>query len=357
MIYLSSGSGPAPPAATPPIPGLPAPAPPAAWLGLNYNSSANTGKLTDFAVRGIVYDREGRVTVQAGETVANSFEFGGGVSTSYAAQMVPDIVVEPTSGPSGCEGNPSPSKLCLPSGATEIASYVRGFIQTVSSVLHIHPGKRVLFEPMNEPWNWASPPGTQSGKVAAAQYAAILAQLLPAAKTQKIPLSDVYVPATGTLSDGTSWISGLYKAQPCLKPGASSCGPIAGWNLHPYGLPNSSSEGIESVPAIRAGMMSGQDNLIVSEIGFCATDVSGGKDCDKNKPDISGTSSQTAAWLSKTLKEAAPMHQAGWLKALLLWERAGSGGTGSGWAMQYPNGSLTAQGRALDLFADSSAGR
>jgi hypothetical protein len=99
-------------------------------------------------------------------------------------------------------------------------------------------------------------------------------------------------------------------------------------------------------------MLSGQDNLIVSEIGFCATDVDGGSGCDENVPDIDGTSAQTAAWLSETLKEAAPMHQAGWLKALLVWERAGSG-----WAMQNPDGSLTAQGRALDLFADSAAGR
>ncbi len=356
-INLSHGTAPAPPAAAPPAPVLPAPAPPAAWLGLNYNSGTNIGGLTDFAVRGIVYDREGRLVVEAGETPENFPRFGDGLRTVYAAQMVPDVVVDPAGGPSGCEGNPSPSKLCLPTDRTGIGSYVRAFIQTASSVLQAHPGKRVLFEPMNEPWNWASPPGTRSGRVAASQYAAILAQLLSAAKANKIPLSDIYVPAVGMLADGTSWVSGLYEAQPCLKPGSSSCGPIAGWNLHPYGLPNSLHEGIGSVPGLRAGMLSGQDNLIVSEIGFCATDVSNGKNCNENKPDIVGTSSQTAAWLSETLKEAAPMHQAGWLKALLLWERAGSGGTGSGWAMQNANGSLTAQGRALDLFAGSSAGR
>ncbi|MGI8557162.1 MAG: hypothetical protein ACR2ND_02445 [Solirubrobacteraceae bacterium] len=310
------------------------------------------GGLTDFALRGVVYDREGRIDADAGDTPDNSPQFDNGLGTSYAAQMVPDIVVEFASGPSGCEGNPNPNKLCLPTAETDIGRYVSGFIQTASSVLHAHPGKTVLFEPMNEPWGWASPPGTQSGNVAAAEYAAILAQLLPAARANKIPLSDIYVPATGTLKDGTSWVSDLYKAQPCLKPGSTSCGPIAGWNLHPYGLPNSATEGIKSVPGMRAGMLSGRDNLIVSEIGFCATDVNGGKSCDQNKPDITATSSQAATWLSETLKEAAPMHQAGWLRALLLWERAGSG-----WAMQNPDGSLTAQGRALDLFADSSAGR
>jgi hypothetical protein len=306
---------------------LPAPAPPAAWLGLNYNSRASPGELSDFADRGIVYDREGNIEVQAGETPANTPRFGVGLSTAYAARMVPDIEVDPASGPSGCEGNSDPVKLCLPTDETDIESLIRGFIQTASSVLEDYPGKRVLFEPLDEPWDWASPPGTQSGRLAAAEYAAML-------------------------SDGSSWIPDLYKAQPCLKPGPTSCGPIAGWYLHPYGRPDSSSEGIESVPGVRKRMLSGQDNLIVSEIGFCATDVDGGSGCDENVPDIDGTSAQTAAWLSETLKEAAPMHQAGWLKALLVWERAGSG-----WAMQNPDGSLTAQGRALDLFADSAAGR
>jgi hypothetical protein len=353
VVAVNGSRGPAPvPAVAPPRPAAPAPPPPAAWLGLDYNSSANAGRLNDFAVRGIVYDREGEVEVDAGETPENSPRFANGLAVSYGAQMIPDVVVDPASGPTGCEGDPNPSKLCLPTNETDIGRYVQGFIQTASSVLQTHPGKRVLFEPMNEPWDWASPPGTQSGSVAAAQYAALLAQLLPAAKASKIPLTDIYVPATGTLSDGTSWVSGLYKAQPCLKPGPTSCGPIAGWNIHPYGLPNSPTEGIGSVPGVRAGMLSGQNNLILSEIGFCATDVSGGKNCNENKADIVGTSSQTATWLSKTLEEAAHMHQAGWLTALLLWERAGSG-----WAMQNPDGSLTAQGRALDLFAASPAGR
>ena len=343
---------PAPPAATPPAPALPAPAPPLAWLGLNYNSSSGVGALGDFANRGIVYDREGSVEVDAGQTPENAPQFAAGLNTVFAARMVPDIQVDPASGPPGCEDDPDPSKLCLATDNTGIGSYVQGFVQTASSVLQAHPGKMVLFEPMDEPWDWGSPPGTQSGKVAAREYATILVRLLVAAKADRIPSRDIYVPATGVLSDQTSWIPDLYAAQPCLKPGTTSCGPIAGWNLHPYGLPNSSTEGIESVPGVRAGMLSGRDNVIVSEIGFCAVDVDGGKECNENQPDIVGTSAQTAAWLSETLREAAAMHRAGWLKALLVWDRAGGG-----WAMQNPDGTLTAQGRALDLFADSSAGR
>ena len=334
------------------MPTSPVPAPPAVWLGLDYNSGTSTGKLDDFAVRGIVYDREGSMEVTAGQTLQNAPGFRDGLSASYAAGMVPDIEMDLARGPSGCGQAPNPGKLCLPADETDIESYVRGFIQTARSVLLAHPANRVLFEPMDEPWNWASPAGTGAGVVAAREYAAVLAQLLPAAKAARIPLSDIYVPATGSLGDGTSWISDLYQAQACLKPGPATCGPIGGWNIHPYGRPHSSSEGIESVPVVRAGMRSGRENIVVSEIGFCADDVDAGKNCGENQPDIVGSSSQAAAWLSETLREAASMHRAGWLKALLVWQRAGGG-----WAMQNSDGSLTAQGRALDLFADSALGR
>jgi hypothetical protein len=352
VVAIESSGGPAParPAPTPPVPAEPAPAPPAAWLGLNYNSGSNAGEINDFAVRGIVYDRAGSIEVEVGDTPENAPWFRTGLDTSYAAQMIPDIEVDPATGPPGCYDAPDISKTCLPTSETEIRSLIQGFVQTAGSVLRDYPGKRVLFEPLDEPWDWASPPGTEAGKLAAAEYATILAQLLPAGQAAGIPLSDIYVAAIGKLPDGTSWVPDLYKAQPCLKPGPATCGPIAGWYLHPYGLPHSST-GIESVPGVRAEMLSGQGNIILSEIGFCATDVDGGKACDENSSNLDGTSSETAIWLSETLQEAGPMHRAGWLKALLVWERSGSG-----WAMQNPDGSLTDQGRVLDLFADSPAG-
>lgn len=351
--YASQG-GPAaaPPAATPPLPRTREPGPPADWLGLNYNSGSTTGSLRDFAVRRIVYDREGGLEVRAGRTPGNSAKLRFGLATTYAAGMVPDLQVNPAIGPRGCQTDPVPSKLCLPTGEGEVMSYVQGFVRTASSVLHKYPHRRVLFEPTDEPWDWAFPPGTRSGRLAAKEYALILAQLLPAARAAEVPLSNIYVPATGVLEDGTSWIPDLYQAQPCLKPRPGSCGPVAGWNLHPYGLPDSKTEGIDSVPGVRAEMLSGQDNLIISEIGFCAIDVNNGEACNDNRTDIDGTSTQTAVWLRETLREAAPMHRAGWLKALLFWERSGTG-----WAMQNTNGTLTAQGRVLDLFADSPASR
>ena len=322
------------------------------WLGLNDNSSAIAGGLRDFAIRGIVYNRADHIEPRAGETPADAPRFARGLRASFGAGMIPDIEVDPARGPPGCKGNPNPNLLfCLPTSQADIQSYIHGFIGTANSVLKVYPRKRVLFEPMNEPWDWASPPGTQSGSAGAVQYAAMLAQLLPAIKASHIPLNHIYVPATGLLNDGTQWIPDLYQAQHCLKPGPGSCGPIEGWNLHPYGLPSLSTEGIGSVPIVRQQMLSGQNNIIVSEVGFCAKDVAGGGGCDENRTDVDGTSAQAAAWLTKTLNEALPMHRAGWLKALLIWKRAGDA-----WAMQNADGTLTAQGVALDRFASRAQG-
>ena len=351
-VYLSDRHGNAPPAVTPPLPTTLASSGSTAWLGLNYNSGSKTGALRDFVERGIVYDREGKLEVRAGHTPETDPQLRSGLATSYGAGMIPDLQIDPATGPMGCQNDPVPTPFCLPTNEADISSYVHGFVRTAGSVLHDYPRHRVLFEPTDEPWEWASPPGTPPGVGAARQYAAILAQLLPAARAANIPPNEIYVPATGVLNDGSSWILDLYDAQPCLAPGPASCGPIAGWNLHPYGLPHSATEGIDSVPTIRTRMLSGEDNLVVSEVGFCAIDVNKGRACDENKPDIDATSDQAAAWLRTTLTEAALMHRAGWLKALIIWERSGTG-----FAIQNDNGTLTAAGRVLDLFADSPSGR
>jgi hypothetical protein len=45
------------------------------------------------------------------------------------------------------------------------------------------------------------------------------------------------------------------------------------------------------------------------------------------------------------------MHEAGWLKALIIWNRSGGG-----WSMQNLDGTLTAQGQALVAFAGGPRG-
>ncbi len=151
-----------------------------------------------------------------------------------------------------------------------------------------------------------------SGRVAAAQYAAVLAQLLPAALAAGIPLGDIYVPATGRLSDGSSWIADLYAAQPCLGSNRRSCAagapptPIAGWNIHPYGLPGMSSEGIDSLPLLRSEMRSGQNNIVASEIGFCDREDDSGNTCGDNIPDIARHRRTGRGLADHTLDEALP---------------------------------------------------
>ena len=64
----------------------------------------------------------------------------------------------------------------------------------------------------------------------------------------------------------------MYHAQPRLQT------EIQGWYFHPYGPPSGSelehSLGIQSVAEVQQLMTSGQNNIIVSEVGYCAPDVS-----------------------------------------------------------------------------------
>jgi hypothetical protein len=335
---------------------------------MNYNSDSGVGTPQEFVRDGIIYDREGRIEPSAGETVSNTVSLDVGLSNSLNAGMIPDVLIDPTpnSEPAICTGNADGSGVCLPRRPADIQAYVAGFIQTARSVISAFPGKRVLFEPMDEPWDFAAQGrrALPSGRVAASQYAAMVAELLPAAVAAGIPVADIYIPATGRLQDGSSWVPDLYAAQPCLAPNESPCAgaaestPIEAWNVHPYGPPNSTSHGIESVPGIRAGMRSGEDNVIVSEIGFCDIDVDSSNECRLAPVYAQGTSNQVAAWLNETLQEALPMHRAGWLKALIVWSRNEPWDTGadpptsSGWAMQGLNGSLTPDGKALVAFAE-----
>jgi hypothetical protein len=326
------------------------PSNPHAWLGLDYNSRPGVGRLSDFVVHGIVYDREGNIEPTAGALAVGGSKLERGLRISFSAGMIPDLEVDP---PTSLEAGCGAARGCLPVNAGALGKYVRGFVATAQSVLRAFPGRRVVFEPMNEPWNMEIPGvrSSRSGYPAAAAYARVLAALLPAiarARDPAIAPGQVYVPATGRLTDGSDWVADLYRAQPCLRPGPAACGPIAGWNVHVYGPPR---DGIGALPGLRAAMASGADNIIVSELGFCALDVERGEGCAQNTPDVDGSSQQTAAWLGQTLARARAMHRAGWLKALLVWARLSGG-----WSMQLPNGALTRQGQALIRFADSRGG-
>lgn len=337
------------------------------WLGLDYNSDAGVGPQDQFSIHGISYDRLG-IDPTAGENVSHNGQLRSELATSFAAGMIPDVVILPgdNSNPRVCNGS-NPGGWCLATSAADIAAYARGFARTASSILRWFPGQQVLFESMNEPWIYGEVNGRQllPGRASVAQFAKIVAAVLPAAVTAKVPLSEIYIPAaTGTLNDGTPYIPDLYQAEPCLAPGHGPCGsakvetPIEGWTLHPYGLPLLTTEGIDSVPGERRQMRSGKDNIVVSEIGFCEIAIDTGADCGDNLQDIVGTAQQVSLWLTETLDQALAMHRAGWLKAVILWSRTypwqaeARPRTTSGFSMENLNGTLTPAGKVLVAFAD-----
>jgi hypothetical protein len=285
------------------------------WLGLNGNSATPLGGLDRFLERGVAYDRSGAVELIAGETLAQD---GAGLERSIEAGMIPVIPIE-FDGYSNCTFG----RHCLPTDPKAISEYARGFISTAEEILARYPVAPIAFEAINEPWGYGSPQ----------EYAAFLALLLPLVARSHVPLDDVYAGATGE-----GWVQGLYAAQPQLRT------QIRGWYLHPYAKERKPDQGMAELPRIRAEMASGQNNLIVSEIGFCAVSVAREKCLTSAAPAYDPADAASA--LEKELRIALADHRAGWLRATLVYSR-----TDGGWAMQTPKGVLTDPGLMLESFA------
>jgi hypothetical protein len=309
------------------------PPPRGPWLGLSRNSITYLGPVGAFAEHGIVYDRGGPIELTAGELLTEAgrpTEGGKGLAADIEHGMVPVILIDYKGYTGYFREDPKfPSEA---QGSTSLSEYVDGFVRSVSAIRAAYPGKTILFEPMNEPWGYTSP------QFNGAEYADVIARLLPAARLAGIPLEEIYVAAYGR-----HWVSHMYKAQPSLQS------EVQGWYFHPYGPASGShgedSQGIQSLPHVQAEMTSGQNNIIVSEIGDCAEDVNHGDGCDGSG---FAHSAEAAEQLTETLNNALPYHEAGWLKALLVYSR-----NDGGWAMQIRGGELTEQGEALERFADS----
>lgn len=289
------------------------------WLGLNGNSVTYLGPIDAFVEHHVVYDRSGGVEWSAGETLRQG---GAGLARSIRAGMIPIVTIE-FAGYSSCSWNSE----CLPSGNAAIGAYVRGFVQSATEMLDKYPAAEILFEAINEPWGYGS----------AAQYAAILARLLPAAERAGIPVARIYVAATGE-----GWVGSMYSAQPALRR------EIGGWYMHPYNRTRTPGSGVAAMPPVQAEMTSGQANVIASELGFCAPDVNrAGRQCE-GSPAPATDAAEAAAELTDELRSALAYHRAGWLRALVVYSR-----NDGGWAMQLPHGRLTLSGRALDTFAQA----
>jgi hypothetical protein len=320
------------------------------WLGLNGNSSGIRAEhVGEFVTHGIVYDRGGAPGIDwtAGTLLSSGGKVtpaGTALAASIQAGMTPDVVIEYPGYRGNYESDPNfpqtRTKKEEEEGRQTIGEYVSAFVKTAKAIHEKYPS--VIFEPMNEPWGYTTP------EYNGAEYANVIAVLLPQAQAAGIPLSSIYVAATGKgclrpgecISNG--WVPAMYAAQPVLTR------EIQGWYLHPYGQANGVGEyegsGIQSVPVVQSAMTSGQNNLIVSEVGYCAR-VNGGQGCTfgGEKP------ARAARHLSEMLRNALPYHEAGWLRALLVYAR-----NGGGWAMQLNNSaSLTASGKALVAFANA----
>ncbi len=344
-----------------------APGLPAGWLGLNDNTAKYLGAVDTFARYQLSYDRSFELTAGM---LPRELEGGGEtrelekrLAEDHAYGMVPVVVVEYRgydrrgfqfrSDPAFPQQRSAQEERA---GRNTVKAYAEGFASSAAAVLRLvderYPGMEVLFEPMNEPWGYTEP------RYNAGAYANVIAQVLPAALAAGVPASSVYVAATGEAcaygegaqvqcsADG--WVKAMYAAQPQLQV------QIQGWYFHPYGPPSGSAgdynEGIQSLPTVRGQMTSGQDNIIVSEVGYCAEDVNnpsrapGGADCHGFSV---STGAEAASQLTEALQNARQYHEAGWLRALIVYSR-----NDGGWAMQnYPALTLTPSGEALETFA------
>jgi hypothetical protein len=319
------------------------------WLGLNGNSGGGYWggrNLTDFTTHNVVYDRSAPVEITAGELPSSDPEEANpwaNLWRSIESGMTPIVPVEHETYTGQCSSS-LPESAYLPTGAA-IGAYVSGFVTSAKAIREMYPGKTILFEPINEPYcahkvEYSNPE----------QYAAIIAQLLPAAQNAGIPLDTIYVAAASRACNAVTkecsantWIPRMYAAQPSLKT------LIKGWNFHPYGPPTGTffveKGGIEIVPKARAAMTSGQNNIIVSEIGFCTPDV-GACSYTGGYPYVPD-SATAAADMNRALATASAYHQAGWLKGFLVYSRHAYG-----WAAQISGGEFTAEGKALAAYGD-----
>ena len=338
------------------------PAPGSPWLGLDGNSNGiKPEHIGEFVANNIVYDRGGApgIELEAGELLEEGgkvTEAGKELATSVGAGMTPDVLIVYKAYEGGCESDPDfpqeRTKKEEEGGKETIKGYVEGFIKTAKAVHEKYPS--AIFEPMNEPWCVTTP------QYNGAEYANVIAKLLPEAKATGIPLSAIYVAAIGwdcTASEcgkychvehpkaecvSDDWVPAMYAAQPKLET------EIQGWYFHPYGPPSGTEEGdsrgIQTLPLVQEKMTSGQNNIIVSEVGYCDEEVNGPEPCGGDGV----TNAEADKDMSEMLGNALPYHEAGWLRALIVYARKGGG-----WAMQLTeSATLTKPGEALDAFAD-----
>lgn len=201
------------------------------------------------------------------------------------------------------------------------STYAEKAVAIIKKVIEQHPAVRT-FEILNEPY--LKGPHHKSN---AADYANILLAtyeklaaegivevtlLASAAGTyEKVDASGV---GTGEFSDvhsGGGWVHDLLATKPQLKAGGTF--PITGWTSHPYGKPteigNEFNSGFLVSIALRESVKrnggSGYNNWWITEVGV----------------NIEGISeAEQSTRLQEDLEQAQLMGEAGWLKALVVYD-------------------------------------
>ena len=147
------------------------------WLGLNGNSSTYLGPVDRFVEHGIVYDRSGAIEWTAGELPeegGRATEGGEALGADIRDGMVPVVTIEYRRRRGEFRSDPSfPTEA---EGSSTLREYVEGFVRSATAILAAYPGKTILFEPINEPW------GSTTPQYDGAEYADVIAKLLPAAR-------------------------------------------------------------------------------------------------------------------------------------------------------------------------------
>ena len=289
------------------------------WLGLNGNSLSGYGPVTgvgSYVSLGFVYDRL-EFTQPATITSAASSS-GVTLATSIANGMIPVVLIEPSTYGSGA----------IPSGAniTTFANYVVAQIEAVEAA---YPDAGILYEIINEPWTT----GNFSPAPTAANHADVVKGVCDACIAAGLDMTRIYFQV-----QNPAWLSGMYAQQSTLET------EVQGWAVHPYGAPppgyaSSTTQGIASVPVLRAGMQSGADNILISEVGIRDYSVVAGHSTDENTA-LDGTTA--GIWARQIIDCARAYHAEGWLKALLWYNR-----NSDSWATNAAGGALTNIGTAL----------
>lgn len=290
------------------------------WLGLNGNSLSGYGDLTYWPQRGVVYDR--LEFLQPSLAVGASSGTGATVATAVANGMIPVVLLDPSTYGTGA----------IPTGGdiTIFANYVVSQIQTLEFAF---PGKGLLYEVINEPWT----SGFYSPTPSAAQHADVIAGVWDAAVTAGLDMTRVYA-----MAEDAAYVALMYAEQPSLKT------LVQGWSVHPYGGPppgyaSSTGQGIASVPEFRDALFSGADNILISEIGLWDYSQSALHEFDESTALDAATA---ARWTRQIVNAARAYHDAGWLKALIWYNR-----NSTGWATNSLGGALTSVGTALSQNA------